>query len=123
MYTVKEAAKRMSLSEHTVRYYANEGLFPFLIRDKNNVRLFTDKDISEAETILCLKNANMHIKEIRHYMELCHQGDATITARLEMIQSQKAEVERQLAELGLKLEHLECKEAWLKNSLRSNYAN
>ena len=36
--TIKDVAARVGESEHTIRYYCKEGLFPFLVRDKNNNR-------------------------------------------------------------------------------------
>jgi len=34
MYTVKEVAKLLDLTEHTVRYYTDKGLVPSVQRDK-----------------------------------------------------------------------------------------
>lgn len=39
MYTVKEVAKLLGLTEHTIRYYTDKGLVPTIQRDKNNIRL------------------------------------------------------------------------------------
>ncbi len=46
MYTVKEVAKLLDLTEHTVRYYTDKGLVPSLQRDKNNNRLFDQQSIN-----------------------------------------------------------------------------
>lgn len=46
MYSVKEVAKLLDLTEHTVRYYTDKGLVPNIKRDKNNNRLFDDKSIN-----------------------------------------------------------------------------
>jgi hypothetical protein len=43
MYTVKEVAKLLNMTEHTVRYYTDMGLVPSLKRDKNGNRLFDEK--------------------------------------------------------------------------------
>nr|WP_319941496.1 MerR family transcriptional regulator [Metabacillus sediminilitoris] len=45
MYTVKEVAKLLELTDHTVRFYTDKGLVPNLKRDKNNNRLFDDDSI------------------------------------------------------------------------------
>lgn len=45
-YTVKDVAKIMNVSTHTVRYYDNEGLIPFVSRTQSNVRLFSDYNLS-----------------------------------------------------------------------------
>ncbi|MDE7223540.1 MAG: MerR family transcriptional regulator [Acetatifactor sp.] len=119
MYTIKQVAEKMRVSEHTVRFYAKEGLFPFIKRDKNNVRLFSEKDIGDVATVLCLRDTGMSLQEIRNYMDLCRQGDATISQRLAIIQRQKVVTLAQLAELQRKVEHLECKEKCYKELLHS----
>lgn len=43
MYTIKEVAEKMDVSEHTLRFWAKSGFSPFVKRDKNNVRMFSDK--------------------------------------------------------------------------------
>lgn len=110
MYTIKEAARIVGESEHTIRYYAKEGLFPFLTRNKNNVRLFTEADLEGVRIVLCLRAGNMPIQEIRHYMELCKQGNATLEERLAIIRAQKERAVREMAALQARIEHLTHKE-------------
>lgn len=42
MYTVKEIAKLLNMSEHSVRYYCDTGLVPSLKRNKNGSRIFNE---------------------------------------------------------------------------------
>ena len=44
MYTIKEVAEKMDVSEHTLRFWAKSGFFPFVKRDKNNVRMLTKEE-------------------------------------------------------------------------------
>ena len=37
MYTIKEVAKKMDISEHTLRFWTKSGFFPFIKRNKNNI--------------------------------------------------------------------------------------
>lgn len=110
MYTIKEVAKKVGESEHTIRYYAKEGLFPFVTRDKNNVRLFAEEDLEGVQIVLCLRDCNMPIQEIRHYMELCKAGNSTLEERLAIIQTQKEKTTREIAALQKRAAHLEYKE-------------
>lgn len=110
MYTIKEVAAKVGESEHTIRYYCKEGLFPFLIRDKNNVRLFSEEDLEGVRIVLCLRDTGMPLAEIKRYMELCAQGASTLSERLEIIRRQKEKAFRQMAEFQKKLDHLEWKE-------------
>lgn len=110
MYTIKEVAAKVGESEHTIRYYCKEGLFPFLIRDKNNVRLFSEEDLEGVRIVLCLRDTGMPLAEIKRYMELCAQGASTLSERLEIIRRQKEKALHQMAEFQKKLDHLEWKE-------------
>ena len=110
MLTVKEVATRVGESDHTIRYYCKMGLFPFLVRDKNNVRKFTKEDLEGVRIVLCLRDTGMPLAEIKRYMALCSKGTSTILERLDIIRNQKEKAYRQMQELQKKLENLEWKE-------------
>lgn len=110
MLTIKEVAKEVGESEHTIRYYCKEGLFPFLIRDKNNVRKFTEEDLEGVRIVLCLRDTGMPLSKIKEYMNLCTQGASTLNERLEIIRSQKEKAYLQMQEFQKKIDHLEWKE-------------
>ena len=59
MYTVKEAAKQLGFTEHTIRFYTDKGLVPSVIRDKNNCRLFTEESMNWLIGIKHLKECGM----------------------------------------------------------------
>lgn len=46
MYTIKEVSNIMDVSEHTLRFWAKSGFFPFIKRDENNIRLFRKATLS-----------------------------------------------------------------------------
>lgn len=110
MLTIKEVAKAVEESEHTIRYYCKEGLFPFLTRDKNNVRKFTEEDLEGVRIVLCLRDTGMPLSKIKEYMDLCTQGDSTLNERLEIIRKQKEKAYLQMQEFQKKIDHLEWKE-------------
>lgn len=110
MLTIKEVAKAVKESEHTIRYYCKEGLFPFLTRDKNNVRKFTEEDLEGVRIVLCLRDTGMPLSKIKEYMDLCTQGDSTLTERLDIIRKQKEKAYLQMQEFQKKIDHLEWKE-------------
>ena len=51
-YTIGEVAKKMHVSIHTLRYYDNEGLLPFVQRKPNGQRIFTHRDLIFLNTCL-----------------------------------------------------------------------
>ncbi|GIO17400.1 hypothetical protein J18TS1_05000 [Oceanobacillus oncorhynchi subsp. incaldanensis] len=81
MYTVKEAARTLEMSEHTIRYYTDCGLIPSLTRDKNKQRLFNQESMNCLKGIKILKECGMTTKEIKCYVSLSLQGDSTIEER------------------------------------------
>ncbi|WP_394862007.1 MerR family transcriptional regulator [Paraclostridium bifermentans] len=53
-----------------IRYYEKEGLLPEFKRDKNNIRVFSEKDIELLNLIRCLRNIGMSVKEIRTNLDI-----------------------------------------------------
>lgn len=111
MYTVKEAAHMTGLTEHAVRFYTDKGLVPSVKRDRNNIRLFDDEAINWLHGVKCLKQSGMSIKDIKVYVDLCLQGDATIPARYALMMKHKEEALARLEEAKRHVEHLEEKTA------------
>lgn len=69
----------------TLKYYCNEGLIPNVKRDKNNRRVFDDRDLKWIKDLVCLKKCGMSIQEMKEYLDLCLQGESTICQRKEML--------------------------------------
>lgn len=98
-YTISEISKKINISPHTLRFYAKEGLLPFVERSESGIRMFKDSDFESLNMIECLKKSGMSIKEIRTFMDWCMQGDETINQRLSMFKEQQKKVTKQIAEL------------------------
>jgi len=98
-YTIKDAAKIMHVPTSTIRYYDKEGLLPFMQRLDSGYRIFSENDLGMLRTIDCLKNTGMPIREIRRYIDLTQQGDATLAERYQMFLERKKDVEAQIREL------------------------
>lgn len=125
MYTIKEVAGRVGESEHTIRYYCKIGLFPFLTRDKNGVRKFTEEDLEGVRIVLCLRDTNMPLAEIKRYMDLCKQGNETLSERLVIIREQRIRAEEQIKLIKQQIEHLKYKEQCYEQALETqeDYCN
>ncbi len=54
-YGISEVAEKVDLSPYTLRFYEKEGLLPFLERDSNGRRMFTERDLEWIVLIGCLK--------------------------------------------------------------------
>jgi len=113
-YTVKDVAEMMSLSTHTVRYYENSGLIPFVDRTKGNIRMFSEYSLNWLRIVHCLRSTGLSIDGVRHYIALCMKGDSTIPERGEIIFKQEAVLREQLEVLQKQMSVLEYKKAYYR---------
>ncbi len=99
-YTIKQVAERVGLTAYTLRYYEKEGLLPLVERDEHGNRLFNDHDIEWVMLICCLRDTGMSVGEIRRYVDLCMEGDETVTIRRQVILQHKCAVEKQIEQMN-----------------------
>ena len=111
MYTVKETARITGLTEHAVRFYTDKGLVPSVQRDDHNNRLFDEEAVNWLHGVRCLKQSGMPIRDIKAYVDLCLQGDATIPQRYALMMKHKEEALARLEEAKRHVAHLEEKTA------------
>lgn len=77
-YTVGEMASRLGVAPSTLRYYDKEGLLPFVERSDGGFRVFKDSDFEWLQIIECLKKTGMQLSDIKRFVDMAMQGDATI---------------------------------------------
>jgi len=109
IYTVGEMAKKLNVAASTLRYYDKEGLLPSLERSGGGMRMFKDEDLSGLKIIECLKKTGMPIKNIKHFIDCCMEGDSRIDERLSIIESQRDAVIKQMTEMQEMLDMLNYK--------------
>lgn len=120
MYTIKEVAEKMDVSEHTLRFWAKSGFFPFLTRNDNNVRMFSENDLNWVRIVKCLRSVGTQTKDVKRYIDLCIIGDSTIKERYQIILDTKAKTLEQMDELKKQLELLDYKENFYKNLIKNH---
>ena len=120
MYTIKEVAQKTDVSEHTLRFWAKSGFFPFLKRNQNNIRLFSEDDIAWVKIVKCLRSVGTENKAIKRYIDLCIMGDSTIPERYKIIQETKQKAKQQMRELKKQLDMLDYKEKFYQNLIENN---
>lgn len=120
MYTIKEVADKMDISEHTLRFWAKSGFFPFLTRNDNNVRMFSENDLNWVRIVKCLRSVGTQTKDVKKYIDLCIIGDSTIKERYQIILDTKAKALEQMDELKKQLELLDYKENFYKNLIKNH---
>lgn len=117
MYTIKQISEITGISAYTIRFYDNKGLFPFLSRDKNNVRLFSEDDLDWIHFVHCLRNTGMSIADIKKYIELCNEGNSTAKERYNMMLAQKEKAEEEALAMQKRVELLSTKIDYYKELL------
>ena len=120
MYTIKEVAEKMDISEHTLRFWAKSGFFPFVKRNKNNIRQFSENDLGWVRIVKCLRSVGTENKAIKKYIDLCIIGDLTIKERYEIILNTKKKALLQMEELQKQLSLLDFKEKFYENLIKNN---
>ena len=99
MYTMMQVCKETNLTYQALKFYCNEGLVPNVKRDKNNRRIFEERDVKWIKDLVGLKKCGMSIQEMKVYLDLCLEGESTIPQRKEMLDQKQKELNQQIAEL------------------------
>lgn len=120
MYTIKEVAKKMDISEHTLRFWAKCVFFPFVQRNSNNIRMFSEDDLNWVKIVKCLRSVGTENKAIKRYIDLCIIGDSTIEERYNIILATKKKALEQLDELNNQLKILDYKEEYYQNLIKNH---
>src|SRR5947208_9300490 len=88
--TVGEAAAKVGLSVHTLRWYEQEGLVNPVGRDTAGRRRYRSEDLDWLELLTCLRGTGMPVGVVRRYAELAGTGAATVAQRLRLFEGRPA---------------------------------
>ena len=75
------ACRELGMTYQTLKFYCNQGLVPNVKRDKNNRRVFDERDVEWLRGLGCLKRCGLSIEEMREYLDMCLEGESSIPAR------------------------------------------
>jgi len=117
MYTMKDACDKTGLSYETLKFYCNQGLVPNVKRDKNNRRIFNDKDIAWINSLNCLRNCNMSLSEMREYINLCMEGESSIPKRKEILIAKRASLVEKLQQVQDSIDYIDWKQGFYDDVL------
>ncbi|MBC9819910.1 MerR family transcriptional regulator [Terrabacter sp. MAHUQ-38] len=114
---VGEAAREAGVSIDTLRYYERENLLR-TERTASGHRRYSQGDLDWIGVLTCLRDTGMPIRRMREFATLVGEDDdATIGARIELLDEHRTEVLRQIRELQSNLERVEGKLAWYRSRL------
>lgn len=110
MYTMMQVCREVGMTYQTLKFYCNEGLIPNVKRDKNNRRIFDEKDIKWINDLTCLKRCGMSIQEMKEYLDLCLQGASTIPLRKELLAKKQEALRLSIKELEDSVAYIDWKQ-------------
>ena len=117
MYTMKEACAKTGLRYEPLKFYCNQGLVPNVQRDRQNRRIFNDRDIAWINSLNCLKNCNMGIAEMKEYLALCLQGEGTIPERKLILEAKRKALEAERKRIEDAMAYIDWKQGFYDDVL------
>ena len=122
MYTMKDVCQETGMTYEALKFYCNEGLVPNVKRDQNNRRVFDDRDVAWIKSLTCLKNCGMSIQEMKAYIHLCMQGEASIPERRDILTRKREELLARIAELNSSIDYIDRKQQFYQDVLTGKTA-
>ena len=110
LYTMMQVCKETDMTYQALKFYCNEGLVPHVKRDKNNRRIFDERDVAWIKSLTCLKKCGMSIQEMKEYLALCLLGEATIPQRKEMLAQKQEALRETVRELQDSIAYIDWKQ-------------
>lgn len=106
--SIKEAARRTGLTEHTLRYYEQIGLVK-IGRSKSGYRNYSPHDIAWIAFIKRLKITGMSLRDIEKLIYLRNQGDHTLSERRSIVVRHRQLVVEKISQLQEELKRIDQK--------------
>jgi DNA-binding transcriptional MerR regulator len=107
--TITEVSKKYDISQDTLRYYERIGLIPAVKRTKGGMRDYTEESCGWIELAKCMRSAGIPIEALIEYCALTQQGDATITARKELLVEERTKLLEKMEDMKKTLDKLNYK--------------
>lgn len=108
-YSIGQVSKLSGISIYTLRFYANQGLFPYVTKDANGRRVFCDKDLKVLDIVTCLKSTGLSLTEIKEFVDWQVEGDDTLQKRLSIFEKQRLVIIQRIFEEMHNLRELDHK--------------
>lgn len=122
MFTMKETCSETGMTYEALKFYCNEGLVPNVKRDKNNHRLFDERDIAWIKSLTCLKNCGMSIQEMKVYIQLCQKGESSIPERKAILAQKRLELLKKMDDLQSSIGYIDWKQNFYDDVLSGKTA-
>ena len=122
LFTMKAVCEKTGMTYETLKFYCNQGLVPHVKRDAGNRRVFDERDVAWIESLGCVKRCGLSIQEMRHYVQLCLQGEASIPERKKILAQKRQALVEQIAQLQGAVAYVDQKQAFYEDVLAGEAA-
>ena len=122
MYSMKEACQLTNMTYENLKFYCNEGLVPNVKRDSRNYRVFDEHDIKWIQGLTCLKKCGMSIAEMKEYLALSLQGEASIPQRKLILKAKRQALLKSIDELQESIAFIDWKQSFYNDVLAGKTA-
>lgn len=112
MYTMKQVCAQTGMTYEALKFYCNQGLVPNVKRDRNNYRIFDDRDVAWIQGLICLKRCGMSIEDMKTYLALCLQGEASIPERKRILSRQRQLLEERMRAIQEDIRYIDQKQSY-----------
>ncbi len=117
VYTMMQVCKETNMTYQALKFYCNEGLVPNVKRDKNNRRVFDERDVAWLKSLTCLKKCGLSIQEMKEYLDLCLQGAASIPQRKVMLAQKQDALRETLRQVQESIDYIDWKQGFYDDVL------
>ena len=119
-FSIQQVAQRTRLSIDTLRYYERIGLIQPVKRASSGHRRYRQEDLDWIGLLINLRETGMPLAQMIHFAQLHHQGPATATERLLLLEQHQQALQQQMQKLGQHATALQQKIDRKKKSLASH---
>lgn len=117
-YTMMQVCRELGMTYQTLKFYCNQGLVPYVKRDKNNRRVFDEHDVEWARSLTCLKRCGMSIEEMRDYLELCPRVPPA-SRSVRKCSPRSARLGEQMEQIQASMDYIDWKQGFYDDILAS----
>ncbi|MFU8690574.1 MerR family transcriptional regulator [Rossellomorea sp. FS2] len=96
-YSMKQVTEMTGVPASALRYYEKECILPFVDHNDKGIRVYDDVNVEWIYFILALPETDMPIREIKEYVDLYIEGDATKEERRKLLLQPEQNVETKLS--------------------------
>ena len=118
--TITEVSEKYGISVDTLRYYEKAGIIPRVTRNKSGIRNYQEEDLQWVQLAIWMRRAGLPIDALAKYVKLNLAGEDTLPQRVELLKTQRLDLERQRQEIEEAMTILDHKIQKYEERLKNN---